>query len=473
VSQVDVLVIGGGVSGLSLLHSLEQQGLSAECWEADACLGGKIQSHRANGYLTEAAATMVLNFRPEVSLFLQQAKMAQARQFRSLQTDGQRYLLRDGALQAVPATIPALFRSSVFKPRSKLRCLREWMIPRGGGPGESVTDFITRRLGSRILEQAMEPFVAGTLAADADKADAYSVLPRLTTLERKYGSITAGVLAHKVLGRRTAHGNEVFSYAGGMGEFITRLANACRAPIRTGLRARKLRLQSGRWQVSGESATHTVQRSARSVALCCPAYVAARLIKETDSELSGWLSSIAYAPLSVVHLGFSAAAVGAPLDGTGFLVPRKENLCINGNLWPSSLFTGRAPPGKVLLSSYMGGARHPQFAALDDEKTLARVLADLVPPLGLRGDPEWVRIDRHPRALPLYHGNYFALSQAIKHRAARVGGLRLVANYLDGVSVRDRILQAQQAARDIALALHPSAAAHAYATPTRAAWSDT
>jgi len=472
-NTVDVLVIGGGISGLSLLHCLERQGLKTECWEADQRLGGKIQSHRSGGYLTEAAATMVMNFRPEVSRFLQATQIAAHRHPRNLQASGQRYLLRNETLHAVPATIPGLFMSPLFSARGKRHLFREWLIPAGGGPEESAAEFVRRRLGDEVLSQAMEPFIAGTLAGNADQSNAYSVLPRLTALERKYGSITAGVLVHKLLGKQTARVGEVFSFSGGMGELVARLSNACRAPILTGIRARELRYESGLWRIIGESGNGSIGHRARQVVLCCPAYCAAMLVRRTDSELARWLSSIAYAPVTIAHTGFSADAVGADLDGTGFLVPRGENLGINGNLWPSSLFKQRAPAGKVLLSTYLGGARHPEHAALDHHDTLSQVMADLEGPLRLKGDPEMVRLDRHQRALPLYHGNYFALSQAIKKRAARIGGLHLLGNYLDGVSVRDRILQAQLAAGCIARTLDRRAISRRRPLGVRQIWSST
>ena len=105
----------------------------------------------------------------------------------------------------------------------------------------------------------------------------------------------------------------------------------------------------------------------------------------------------------------------------------------------STLFPDRAPPGKVLLTSYLGGARAPQVADWDDERLMVEVLRTLRPLIDLKADPEMVRIDRHQEALPSYHGAYQARMQAITARLQHIPGLHLEANYRGGVSVRDRM----------------------------------
>ena len=194
---------------------------------------------------------------------------------------------------------------------------------------------------------------------------------------------------------------------------------------------------------------------ARQLVLSVPAHAAASLLTPLDHELGGLLAGIEYAPLSVVHLGLDRAAIRHPLDGTGFLVPRsqRESRVLSGNLWMSTLFPKRAPDAKVLLTSYLGGARRPEAADWDDERSVSNVLSVLEPLLGLRGALEMIRVDRHRRGLPLYHGAYRSRMRAIDERVARLPGLCLAANYRDGVSVRDRIVCGHAIARRVCAAL--------------------
>lgn len=437
--KIDVLIIGGGISGLASAWWLARGGLSVEVWEADERPGGKIMSTRQDGYLTERAASMVLNFRPEVAELVRDAGLEQAKTIRMPGAEARRYLLHQGSLNALPMRLGAMVASPLWSLRGKLRLLAEPFVFLGGKSDESVSEFISRRLGREVLEKAMEPFVAGMLAADADKASAAAVLPRLVALEQRYGSIAAGVFVNRVLRRRTASVTEAFSFRGGMGTLVETLSKAHGVNMRTGHMAEELIRERDGWQLTATTLQGQRTVSASHVIVATPAPAAASLVNTVDDKLADLLRGIEYAPVTVVHTGIAREAVGHPLDGTGFLSPRLEGATLTGNLWMSSLFPDRAPPGKVLLTSYLGGARAPQVADWDDDRLVGATLGKLRPLLDLKGDPEMVRIERHREALPLYHGAYESRIQAIAARLRHIPGLYLEANYRGGVSVRDRI----------------------------------
>lgn len=213
-TDVDVLIVGGGISGLSIAWWLAQAGISVEVWEQDTRPGGKIQSVKADGYLTEQAASMVMNFRPEVTQFMRKSGLDT---YKVLRADtANRYLVHDGQLLPLPMKLIPMIMSPLWSLHGKLRMFVEPFIPKGGHAQETVTEFITRRLGSEVLEKAMGSYITGTLASDPDLANAYTVLPRLTGLEQRYGSIALGVLIYKILRRRTASFTEAFSFQGGV-----------------------------------------------------------------------------------------------------------------------------------------------------------------------------------------------------------------------------------------------------------------
>ena len=437
--KVDVLIIGGGISGLASAWWLARSGLSVEVWEANNRPGGKIMSTRQDGYLTERAASMVLNFRPEVVELVREAGLESVKTSRLPSAEMRRYLLHRGCLKALPMRMGAMVASPLWSLRGKLRLLAEPFIFSSGRADESVSEFITRRLGPEVLEKAMEPFIAGTLAADANQASAAAVLPRLVALEQRYGSIGAGVLVNRVLRRRTACATDTFSFSGGMGTLVETLAKTPGINLRTGHTAAELVRERDVWQSTATTPHGQRTVTASHVIVATPAPAAATLVNTLDSELAELLRGINYATVNVVHTGMARDAVGHPLDGTGFLSPKGESTTLTGNLWMSTLFPDRAPPGKILLTSYLGGARAPQVADWNDERLVGEALKMLRPLIDIKADPEMVRIDRHREALPLYHGAYQARMQAIMARLQRIPGLHLEANYKGGVSVRDRL----------------------------------
>ncbi|MEE8387772.1 MAG: protoporphyrinogen oxidase [Acidiferrobacterales bacterium] len=452
-SQTDVLIIGGGISGLSLAWWLTQLGVGVEVWEADERVGGKIKSTRQDGYLTERAAAMVMNFRPEVVELVQATGLENLKTTRSPEAESRRYLLNNGQLTALPMRMGAMIASPLWSLRGKLRLLAEPFISAGEPDNESVSQFIIRRLGNEMLEKAMEPFIAGTLASDPDKANAAACLPRLTALEKRFGSITAGVLVNRLLRRRTACVTDTFSFNGGMNTLVNTLAQAPGVNLHTGYKADELVKKGNRWQVTASTSEGQYSLLAKHVVLTVPAPIAASLVSPTDHELKSLLEDIRYAPVTVLHMGFDRNAIKHPLDGVGFLVPRQERLPMTGNLWMSTLFPDRAPIGKVLLTTYLGGARTPEVAEWNDETTTDKIFDSLRKLIGLKANPEMIRIDRHQEALPLYYGAYQQRVRAISHCLQKHKGLHIGANYIDGVSVRDRIACARTTARHIARSL--------------------
>jgi oxygen-dependent protoporphyrinogen oxidase len=443
----EVIIIGGGISGLSTAWWLGQQGIEVELWEKASHPGGKICTNQEAGYTTEQAASLLVNFRPEVDRFIRNSGLAEFKQSRGKEM--KRYVVHHGQLAEVPMEFRRLIRSPLWSRESKLRLLAEFLVPRNKKP-ESVSQFVSRRLGPEILETTLEPFIAGTLASDPDQADARAVLPRLTELEHRYGSLTAGMLINRIIKRQRINRSESFSFMGGMRRLINALAAHPAIHLRTGHEVEGIGFENSRWHVSARTPFGEQHRQVRHLVLSTPAHHAAKLLYPQDAALAALLSGIEYAPMSVLHLGFDRERIIHPMDGSGFLTSRREKLSFNGNLWMSSLFPGRAPEGKSLLTSYIGGARHPERFDWSEAQMTDAVCADLKTLIGLRDSPEFLRIDRHRRALPLYHGNYQGRLNAIQKCLDRWPGLHLAANYRGGVSVRERIYQGMNTAEAIA-----------------------
>jgi len=445
--DADVLVIGGGISGLSTAWWLVQAGLTVEVWEKGEQPGGKISSQRRSGYLLERSASMLMNSSPEVTRFIDESGLAISKTLTPSKPT--RYTVHNGSLKAVPATLKALTTSPIWSLKGRLRLALEPFIPSGGNAQETVSEFVTRRLGREMLEKFIDPYVAGPLASDPNHANAYSVLPRLTALERRYGSLGLGVLAHKIMRRRTASVTEALSFQGGMSTLVKTLAGCQGVNFRSGRAVTELEHENGGWNVTATTRSGECALKVKHVVISTPAAAAAALTSPLDKELSRLLDEVKYASVSVVHLGFSRDAVKHPLDGNGFLAGRQPRLALTGSLWMSSVFSNRAPSGSVLLTNYLGGSRCPEGAVWDDARSTSAVLETLSPLLGISSDPEMVHIDRHKNALPLYHGAYYARMQVIDERLRGLPGLHLEANYRGGVSVRDRITCGYSAAQRI------------------------
>ncbi len=183
--------------------------------------------------------------------------------------------------------------------------------------------------------------------------------------------------------------------------------------------------------------------------LATPADAAAALLRETQPAAAAALAAIDYAPVACVASAYARADVAHALDGFGCLVPRLEQRRVLGVLFTSSMFEGRAPAGQVLLSSFIGGRRQPELAALPEADIAALAHAENAALLGARRAPLWQAVTRWPRAIPQYERGHLARVAEVAKAEAALPGLRLCANWRGGVSLGDCIVQGGRAARDV------------------------
>jgi oxygen-dependent protoporphyrinogen oxidase len=100
--------------------------------------------------------------------------------------------------------------------------------------------------------------------------------------------------------------------------------------------------------------------------------------------------------------GYNQSDVPHTLNGFGYLVPQSEKREILGTLFSSSVLPSRAPAGKILLTSFIGGARQPQMAAKSDI-ALGEILdREFKETLGITARPEKEWIQRWEQSIPQY-----------------------------------------------------------------------
>ena len=446
--ELDALVVGGGISGLAIAHCLARAGLSVEVWESADRIGGKISTTQREGFRLESAASMVVSCGSEIDHFLHSAGLQASKRPRA--PTAKRYVLHADRLHEVPSRLGDLMKTPLLSTVGKLRLLAEPLVPRGGNPHESVARFVARRLGREFLDKFFEPYVAGLLASDVDLAEAQATTPRLVALEKRYGSLAVGAVLRRVgAGSGGARRPQMFSFAGGMQTLADTLARQGGFRVRANLRVSEMWPVRGGWMTRGTTAGAIHEAFSRQLVLSLPADAAAGLIRGLDPELSALLRAVEYAPIRIVHTGFDRGRIEHSLGGSGFLVPRGSRFAANGCLWMSSLFPGHAPQGRVLFSTYLGGARNRSAAEWDAGRSMDAVMHMLRELMGVKTAPDLLHIETHPRGLPLYHGAYSQRLAAIDRRLTAWPGLHLEANYKGGVGVRDRILCADLSARRV------------------------
>ena len=359
---VEVAVIGAGVTGLTLAHLLDRQGIKVRVFEAKDRPGGAICTSREEGFLIEHGPNSAQDTTPLLHQLFAGLGIADQLEYASPAAEN-RYVVRGGKLHAVPLGPPALLGSGLFSGRAKLRLLGEPFVRRSDpDQDEDLAHFVERRLGREFLDYAIDPFVSGVFAGLPEKLSVRSAFPRLWELEQHYGSLIKGAIMgareRRKRQEQSKQNAQSFSFKEGLQTLIDALARALGDKVCTGAALRALRKTPRGFALELAGQEEVVD--ARAVALTMPAHGYEHLELGFDCALARQaLAQIYYPPVAVVFCGYRRNPLDHPLEGFGFLVPRRENRRILGSLWNSSLFGGRAPEGGLALTVFVGGSRQP------------------------------------------------------------------------------------------------------------------
>jgi len=433
------VVVGGGISGLSLALALSKSGVPVTLLEAADAPGGTARTVERDGFLLETGPNSVLDREGAVSALAEsvgvQLRPASDRARR-------RAVVLGGRPRQLPSSPPALLGSDVLGPGAKLRLLLEPFSRRGPvGVDESLGDFARRHLGRTVTATLIDAVQTGIWAGDVEKLSAASAFPRLVALERAHRSLLLGALRSRRMGAAMGPTAVLTSVEGGLGELGRAMARALGERVRLSSPATSLQRIAEGWRLTTPRGTVESPR----LVLAVPTFEAARLVRGLDGGLAEALDAFPYTGVAVVHLGFRPALEPDP-EGFGFLVPSGERRDILGVLYASSAFPFRAPGGGTLLTVLLGGAHRPDLLARDDAALVGTARAELRALLGVERAPSLTEVFRWPRAIPQYEVGHASRLERVEALAARWPGLWLTGNAYRGAGVADCVRSSREMA---------------------------
>lgn len=442
-----VAIIGSGITGLTAAFYLKRAGFAVAVFEACHRAGGVIQSIRRDGFLAESGPNTILETSPKIAQLILDAGL-ESRRLGTAPNAEARYLVRYGRPIKMPDSALGFFTTPLFTWKAKLAVLREPFIkPRRDGVEESIGQFAVRRLNREFLDHAIDALVAGIYAGDPNKLSLPHAFPKLEALENKYGSIIKGQIfgarERKKRGEVAKDRAAKFSFDEGLQVLPDTLAMRLGNSLKLNTPVAKLTQIAGGWLAT------TAQGEAKfdAVIYCGTAYKLAQLNLETKTQVDlSPFSEISHSPVASVVLGFRREDAAHPCQGFGMLIPKVEGFKILGTIFSSSLFPNRAPAGHVTLTSYIGGARHPELGLLPADQLVETTLADLRVLLGVKGRPVFVQTATYPCAIPQYNVGYGKYRNLLNDLEAAAPGLFFAGHYRDGVSLGASIVSGCQMA---------------------------
>jgi oxygen-dependent protoporphyrinogen oxidase len=332
--------------------------------------------------------------------------------------------------------------------------MAERLIPaRHNSADESLGDFVRRRFGREALDRIIQPLVGGIYTSDPDRLSLAATMPRFLDMERQYGSLLKALRVDETADH-SASGARYSMFAtlpAGLSELIDALAAELK---RTGVEfvaspiteiAPTANTEGTHWRVASSKGG----RSFDAVIVGLPAYHAAELLRSWNAPLADHLTEIEYASSAIVLTGHRLSDISHALDGAGLVIPHRENRRIIAVSFASRKFPGRAPQGRVLLRTFVGGAMQPEMMNFGDSELKRIVREELAELLGAGGTADFEEVVRYNRGMPQYHVGHLDRVAKIDELCSKQAGLALCGNAYRGIGIPDAIESGTQAAERI------------------------
>lgn len=467
-------VIGGGITGLAAAHRLielsREAGRPAEIvqFEGSDRVGGVAGTIRVGDYLVETGADSFITNKPACVRLTERLgitdrliKTEEAYRGSLVLRKGRPLPVPEGFMLLSPAKTWPILTSSIFSPWGKARMGLEFFIPKrtvSESDDESLADFVRRRFGREALDRLVQPLVGGIYTSDPERLSLKATLPRFIEQEQRFGSLIRAS-RHEVSSKsRQAPnpngGGARYSLFATFKDGMSGLFNTLAARVEASGQLRKQtkidriqHLSNGRVELFSETRSCD---EFDGVILAVPAFRAAALLESTSSPNSAAISTalkeIEYASTAIVLSGHKLSDIEHPLDSFGLVIPAIERRRVLAVSFSSRKFAGRAPEGRVILRTFVGGAMQPEQLEHPDERIEAIVRDELRSMLGVKGTPDFMIVARHNHSMPQYYVGHLERVRRINELLQGIPGIELAGNAYSGVGLPDCIDSAEQAA---------------------------
>jgi oxygen-dependent protoporphyrinogen oxidase len=479
VSRESIVVVGGGISGLSAAWELSggADGPSdatprVELIEDGAVVGGALATTTFAERTIDLGADGFLARRREAVDLVHELGCND--QLEAIDASGASLWLRGaldelppGLVLGIPTSSGQLKDVRGLSFRARLDARRDEHAPVRLKIGDDATigEIVRTKLGRELCYQFVEPMIGGIQAGRVDDLSAKSVFPALLDAARRGGSLmramrASGPAVPGPTAEATNAGPTFYSLRGGVGSLPLEIARQLRARgvvLRTGVAVTALRrTPSGNypWEVD----TNATTTPADAVVMATPAPVTARLLGAHDAALAQ-LADVRSAGAAMVTLSVARTAFPMNTHGTGILVPLATSWSGDGSMMVTAVtFLDRKWPhlrrdDDVLLRAHVGRIDDVRWSEMSDDELITRVSEELRALLGTFGTPNEALVQRWPAALPQYYLGHDTMVSNARDAAAAIG-VSLCGNAYDGVGIPASIGSGRRAARDALEMLH-------------------
>ncbi len=457
-----VVIVGGGITGLTTAYYLQQKAkaqnkpLEIVLIEASLRVGGKIHTVRKDGFTIERGPESFFDTGSSVRSLARELNI----EHKMIQNNNGRTFIAVGSnLHPIPSNIllggsPQIFSfmtSNVLSLSGKVRAAGDLILPKlPHDADEPISAFFRRRFGKELVENLVEPVLAGTFAGDVDHVSMQSMFPQFYQLEKEYRSLLIGM-------KKTGKGiyamvetpGEIHyeSFENGLETLIEALEEALTdVTIIKGMKVDSIENQNDHTNQLFLNDGSSLQ--ADKVIVTTPFNVAKKIFQ--DSEVMPHLPKMNYATIATVTMAFEKGQMKKYTDALNFFVSRNSDFAITSCTWSNRKWDSVAPEGHELLRVYIGRVGDESIVELSDSEIEKIVLQDLQRAVGLDAPPIFTVVARWKESMPQYTIGHEARLVTMRNQFYKeFPNVILAGSSYQGISMPDCVAQGKEAAKRV------------------------
>jgi oxygen-dependent protoporphyrinogen oxidase len=367
----DIVIIGGGISGLSAAYFLERSHphLSSLLIEARQRLGGWIQTPTFPSGQQYETGPRSLRLRGKSALATSDLILSLGLENEVIKASSDassRYVILNRAPVALPGGVRDLFCSPIGR-NLALKMALEPFQKRGSLDDESVASFFSRRAASPLVEKLANALTSGIWGGEASLLSIYHTFPELKEDETRYGSVLLGRLAAMFHKKESPKIQGMCSLKGGLEQLILAIQSHLKMPVLLETSVQGIHHLPN----SIDILTSRGGIRAKKIILAVPELTLRQLVP-----------SLFPSEEAFPHASFVSVIMGWREDclarrGFGILAPASEDPNVLGIVLDSCVFKEHNLPLKTRMTVILGGTRWPRGIEQEDEE-LVRIAASRV-----------------------------------------------------------------------------------------------
>lgn len=430
----DVVIIGGGLSGLSAAHFVQKHMPEATLCilEKSTRTGGAVKSFKMDGFQGEWGPHGFLDNTPESQELLRDTGLYQEAQAAPL-GDFYRYVCHHGKITRLPQSLKTVLQTPLVSTFAKLRVFADlWKKPKN--EDQAIGDWVAYRFGNELLP-LVDAAVSGSFAGDYTRLSIDAVMPGVRKLEKEVGSVLRGLIRKKkAASKKTKLGRlpSMLNFPEGMSKLIEVLTDDKQIEYDTLVQSIN---KNEHWEIQTDKGSFF----ANNLVMAVPVNPALQLLSPVKVPP---VSCIPVSKIINVVMGFTDSAK-VPY-GFGYLAPERESRFTLGAMFTSHMFPDRAPAGHVLIEALVGGRRHPERLELSDDDLIEQVYADISQLIEMPEPPIFAKVLRPEHGIPQMEMGHPELLQWRSRVEKEHQGLHICGFGWDGIGMNDMIKSASK-----------------------------